>query len=916
MDSSPWLQQPCQSIATDIYNHGLRAALPGPAIQRCLRVCSDGIAPENPSDDSNSVRYEPYLEIKGTEKSFDASSSDHQGSFSPRSIRYSLANLDEIIVIGCGKASADMAVAVDKILDSITSVNTDNDHSISSTHPIASSQSCTPLAMPIVTGFVITKFGHSPLPDGNRIKRVKVESDANIDDNHSAQTDHPMPQNGSSGRICEWIRVGNIDVKEASHPIPDESSVRETKAMIEFVKRRIRGDAVCKSTDTSLTSSPTPQDVPPRSVLVLCLISGGGSSLMCLPRALPPTSLPASSLLSPSSSDTTAPPTQLFDSSRNVSLSDLRQMNSLLLACGANINEINAVRRCVDGVKGGGLAEICLDAGKCTSCRQLEEERDENKANHVHPESSEISDTIRSSCKCVNVDVVSLILSDVVGDDPSVIASGPCVLPTHLSQQTSERTCQAHNSTQSFLPVSAYAPLSAWDVIHKYKLTSQMPGSILACVESNANRDSNDMVIGSPSTHLIGNCSDSSSTTNRNHIRSHGRDDSQLIDRMKRGNVVNLLIGTNALALQAAKDYAILKYGINSTVIVTSTLQGDVADVALGIKNGIEWIELMIRRKNQADVDIVGKSTVPVEERICGIADEVCNFFKSVWKQREKQGLVRDGKLTEPLLLLLGGEMTVNITQGLRDTSPVISDSSSSTTTTQSDTTPITIGLGGRNQHFSLLTALRLDELRKNGLFHNSKSSANSGEIQPSSSSTSTVNTRSNDDDQASQVVVLSVGTDGTDGPTDAAGGVITEWTVYRSECRANDDIGDKKRNDEGLRGRARGCVGDQETEVKRPGVDIAEYVRHFDSYNCFTKLIQQDEEWKSGLRATKRGSSEGNGSDTTCEHDNGGRTTVNASSNRSDHGPWGTIEPTAVHVKTGPTGTNVMDIIMIMIMP
>ena len=72
-----------------------------------------------------------------------------------------------------------------------------------------------------------------------------------------------------------------------------------------------------------------------------------------------------------------------------ISLDDLRQTTDALLRCGATINEINVVRKHVDSVKGGGLARIAAPA-----------------------------------------QVVTLVLSDVVGNPLDAIASGPTVPDT------------------------------------------------------------------------------------------------------------------------------------------------------------------------------------------------------------------------------------------------------------------------------------------------------------------------------------------------------------------------------------------------------------------------------------------------------------------------------------------------------
>jgi hydroxypyruvate reductase len=89
--------------------------------------------------------------------------------------------------------------------------------------------------------------------------------------------------------------------------------------------------------------------------LVLCLVSGGGSALLPLPV-------------------------------EGVNLQEKQETTKALLACGATIHEVNAVRKHMSRVKGGGLARA------------------------MHPAT-----------------LISLILSDVIGDDLDVIASGPTV---------------------------------------------------------------------------------------------------------------------------------------------------------------------------------------------------------------------------------------------------------------------------------------------------------------------------------------------------------------------------------------------------------------------------------------------------------------------------------------------------------
>lgn len=142
--------------------------------------------------------------------------------------------------------------------------------------------------------------------------------------------------------LGEYITSGEVIVKyghgcklqklkltEAGHPIPDQTGIDATKRILEIAKKT------------------TAQD------LVICLISGGASSL-------------------------------LSDLPEGATLNDLILINELLIACGANINEINTVRKHFSNVKGGQLAKA------------------------IYPATT-----------------VSLILSDVVGDPIDVIASGP-----------------------------------------------------------------------------------------------------------------------------------------------------------------------------------------------------------------------------------------------------------------------------------------------------------------------------------------------------------------------------------------------------------------------------------------------------------------------------------------------------------
>jgi glycerate 2-kinase len=134
------------------------------------------------------------------------------------------------------------------------------------------------------------------------------------------------------------IPAGRIAVLEASHPVPDARGEDAARHILHAVRGL------------------TPDD------LVLALISGGGSALMALPAGA-------------------------------MTLADKQAINRALLASGAAIAEINAVRKHLSAIKGGRLALAAMPA-------------------------------------CV----VTLAISDVPGDDPATIASGPTVAdPTTLA---------------------------------------------------------------------------------------------------------------------------------------------------------------------------------------------------------------------------------------------------------------------------------------------------------------------------------------------------------------------------------------------------------------------------------------------------------------------------------------------------
>ena len=130
-------------------------------------------------------------------------------------------------------------------------------------------------------------------------------------------------------RYGHGLPLERIHVVEAGHPLPDAQGEQATRAILHEVRELGAND------------------------FLLCLLSGGGSSLLSLP----------------------------VD---GVSIHDLRSVTLDLLRCGASIQEINTARKHLSAVLGGRLA---------ASCR---------------------------------APVLALIISDVTGDDPTHIASGPC----------------------------------------------------------------------------------------------------------------------------------------------------------------------------------------------------------------------------------------------------------------------------------------------------------------------------------------------------------------------------------------------------------------------------------------------------------------------------------------------------------
>ena len=302
-----------------------------------------------------------------------------------------------------------------------------------------------------------------------------------------------------------------IKVLEASHPLPDENGIQAGWEIADLLENA--GD------DT----------------LVLCLISGGGSSLLVSP------------------CDT-------------LTLEDQQKTTDLLLKAGAEISEINCVRKHISKVKGGRLAEIASPAS-----------------------------------------VISLILSDVVGDSLDVIASGPTAPDTSSFKE-------------------------AMNVMGKYQLRGQAPPAVLNYLSAGA----------------LGLVAETPKAENDVFCR-----------------VKNTVIGSNALALEGAKEKAEALGFV--TEILTDSLFGDAGEIAI----------------KMADFALEKKKSSP----------------------------------DSPLCYISGGETTVNVTGK---------------------------GKGGRNMELALTFAEKIKG--------------------------------------SEGITLLSAGTDGTDGSTDAAGAIVDGETVEMAE--------------------------------------------------------------------------------------------------------------------------------------
>jgi glycerate 2-kinase len=263
-----------------------------------------------------------------------------------------LDEVRQIVVVGCGKAAAPMAAAVEELLGDRIS-----------------------------RGVVVTKYGH--------VQPTRM-----------------------------------IRIQEAGHPVPDDAGRLGAQAILDHVRGLGGRD------------------------MVLVLISGGGSAL------------------------TPAPV-------EGITLQEKQALTKLLLACGADIREINTLRKHVSRFKGGQLARAAQPAR-----------------------------------------VVTLILSDIVGDPLDAIASGPTVPdPT------------------------TYA--DSLGILDKYHIRGESPEAVRAHLECGARGQM-------PETPKPG--------------------------EPRFARVRNLIVGSNLQALEAAKEEA-RALGL-TPMILSSSIEGETREIA------------------------------------------------------------------------------------------------------------------------------------------------------------------------------------------------------------------------------------------------------------------------------------------------------------------------------------------------
>ncbi|HMK60853.1 MAG TPA: glycerate kinase [Dissulfurispiraceae bacterium] len=256
---------------------------------------------------------------------------------------------------------------------------------------------------------------------------------------------------------CDGYDLKKISMHEAGHPLPDMAGLNGTKELINSLRNA------------------------DEQSLVVCLISGGGSALLVCPY-------------------------------EGVSLADKQYMTDLLLKAGADIYDLNTVRKHISMVKGGRLASIAYPA-----------------------------------------EIKSLIISDVIGDDLGVIASGPT---------SPDRTTFSN----------------ALDIIAKHDLLDKSPASVIALLGKGADGD----------------------------IPETPKEGSRFFER-----VSNLIIGNNIKALKAARDAA-EALGLEAQII-SSELKGEARSAAKWLAQKAITCRHVEKSKKSVCLISGGETTVAVK---------------------------------------------------------------------------------------------------------------------------------------------------------------------------------------------------------------------------------------------------------------------------------------------------------------
>jgi hydroxypyruvate reductase/glycerate 2-kinase len=253
--------------------------------------------------------------------------------------------------------------------------------------------------------------------------------------------------------------LNKIKVFEAGHPIPDENGMKATEEIIHLLNKA------------------------DKDTLVLCLVSGGGSALLVSPY-------------------------------EGLDLTAKQDVTDLLLKAGADITELNTVRKHLSRLKGGRLVEIAYPA-----------------------------------------EMISLIISDVIGDKLDVIASGPTT---------------PDSSTFS----------DAFRIIRKYRIEQRVPENAMNLII----RGSKGLIPETP------------------------KQGSSVFE-----NVSNIIIGNNHKALIAAKEKA-ESLGYESE-ITSSNITGEAKDIGKGLAEKAKQVKNSLTHGAGKTICMIsgGETTVTVK---------------------------------------------------------------------------------------------------------------------------------------------------------------------------------------------------------------------------------------------------------------------------------------------------------------